>query len=724
MMNRVKIDLENCYGIKKLQYDFDFTEGPVYAIYAPNGVMKSSLMNTFRAISEGRNPEDRIFKARVAKATILDEAGIQLKPEGILTVRNYDEDFRAGEETAKILVNEALRKELQALLAGINKAREALFKAISKQANSKRDFEHEISALLTADNDLETALTRIQPELSKQEGAPLAYVLYDKVFDEKILQFLEKNADAKTALDDYVRRLNELLAASQFFRKGTFDYYNAAMIAEALTKHGFFDANHTITLNSGKGNKQVPISHQEQLEAVIEAEKNVIFNDPSLQKKFNKFSSLLWKNETLRDFQAYLLEHDDLVPRLQNIRKFKEDVLKSYIKANIELYKELLAQYESAAKRKKDITAEALKESTQWEQAVQIFKERFVVPFELEIQNKPAAVLGNAAPTLAFTYHDGNDKTSIAEADLMVALSTGERKAFYILNIIFVVEARRKEKRETLIVVDDLADSFDYQNKYAIIEYLNDQKESGLFKHIVMTHNFDFFRTINLRFVGNYTHCLMARKEDAGIVLEQGRGIRDVFLNDLRDNFYSDAKKRIACIPFMRNVIEMMNDATHPTYMKLTSLLHWKPDTMSITEADLDGFYNSLFNKQGNSPNGARPVVELIHKEAGECMNAAAGVNFENKIVLAVAARLAAEKYIVNKLNDPHIYDDMPFTQTHELLQKYKKYAGNNGDIAVLSKVALMTPENIHLNSFMYEPIIDMSDDALRNLYKSVCSLK
>ena len=61
----------------------------------------------------------------------------------------------------------------------------------------------------------------------------------------------------------------------------------------------------------------------------------------------------------------------------------------------------------------------------------------------------------------------------------MGALSTGERKAFYILNIIFVVEARMKEGAETLIVIDDLADSFDYQNKYAIIEYLNDQERAA-----------------------------------------------------------------------------------------------------------------------------------------------------------------------------------------------------------------------------------------------------
>jgi hypothetical protein len=35
-----------------------------------------------------------------------------------------------------------------------------------------------------------------------------------------------------------------------------------------------------------------------------------------------------------------------------------------------------------------------------------------------------------------------------------------------------------------------------------------------------------------------------------------------------------------------------------------------------------------------------------------------------------------------------------------------------------------MTPENIHVNAFMYEPILDLSDDHLKKLYTAVRSLK
>ena len=63
--------------------------------------------------------------------------------------------------------------------------------------------------------------------------------------------------------------------------------------------------------------------------------------------------------------------------------------------------------------------------------------------------------------------------------------------------------------------------------------------------------------------------------------------------------------------------------------------------------------------------------------------------------------------------------------QTQELLAKFKELFINETDaINTIQRVVLMTPENIHLNSFMYEPILDMSDEHLRKLYSSVLALK
>ena len=60
--------------------------------------------------------------------------------------------------------------------------------------------------------------------------------------------------------------------------------------------------------------------------------------------------------------------------------------------------------------------------------------------------------------------------------------------------------------------------------------------------------------------------------------------------------------------------------------------------------------------------------------------------------------------------------------QTRELLNGYKQF-GAETTIAILENVAIMTPENIHLNSFMYEPIMDMDILELTALYEQVKEL-
>lgn len=46
-MNKLNINLENCYGIKKLQKEFDFSDRSAFVIYASNGSMKTSFTKTF-----------------------------------------------------------------------------------------------------------------------------------------------------------------------------------------------------------------------------------------------------------------------------------------------------------------------------------------------------------------------------------------------------------------------------------------------------------------------------------------------------------------------------------------------------------------------------------------------------------------------------------------------------------------------------------------------------
>lgn len=80
-----------------------------------------------------------------------------------------------------------------------------------------------------------------------------------------------------------------------------------------------------------------------------------------------------------------------------------------------------------------------------------------------------------------------------------------------------------------------------------------------------------------------------------------------------------------------------------------------------------------------------------------------------------------------------HSYHRRSYLQTflHSLKKRnqsawlYKEYKKNINDNAmeILEQVAMLTPENIHLNSFMFEPILDMSLLHLYDLYQEVKNL-
>jgi hypothetical protein len=79
---------------------------------------------------------------------------------------------------------------------------------------------------------------------------------------------------------------------------------------------------------------------------------------------------------------------------------------------------------------------------------------------------------------------------------------------------------------------------------------------------------------------------------------------------------------------------------------------------------------------------------------------------------------------MAEKLNDPAFLASITANQTRALIKKYAaQFPNDTAAIQTMQRVALMTPENIHLNSFMYEPILDMSDEHLRKLYRDVTAL-
>ena len=124
-------------------------------------------------------------------------------------------------------------------------------------------------------------------------------------------------------------------------------------------------------------------------------------------------------------------------------------------------------------------------------------------------------------------------------------------------------------------------------------------------------------------------------------------------------------------------------------------------------------------------PNHEVKVKKLIYSLADsiQTMNDEV-MDLENKIVLSIAIRLKAEEFLIKEINDSDFLKNITNNQTIELIKKYKiNFPDFFETIKLVEQVNIMTPENIHINSFMYEPILDMSDQHLKQLYKKVSDL-
>jgi hypothetical protein len=590
---------------------------------------------------------------------------------------------------------------------------------LGKASGLRHRVKDEIAYAYGSADNIYSLLEQVHFHLTAETNPGFGKVSYGEIFNDKVLQFLSKE-DVRRQLADYVDRYNQLIDNSTYFRRGVFNHNHAATVSKSLMDNGFFAAKHTLSLTDREAKKKEITSPQE-LDSAIKEEKNRILSDPELASRFEAIDKQITRNVELRQFRSYLESHPELIPELSNLDALRRKLWLSYsFAAEVEL-REFVSTYQASKKDIAEVVRMAREEETKWQKVLSIFHRRFSVPFTLEVVNQHDVILKDEAPGFIFTYRDGDDRCEMGRGDLMNVLSTGEKRALYLLNVIFEIEARATQMETTILVLDDIADSFDYKNKYAIVEYLKAILEDGKFVMLILTHNFDFFRTVQSRLsIGRRQNCFMAIKSDNTVVLTQAE-----YLNPFsywRKNIHQNRKLMLASIPMARNLIEYAEGNDAPDFTFLTSLLHIKPGSDAITMSQLANVMNKILKTTATG--GTEKVIDVVLEEAELCTNDSHTVNLENKVVLSMAIRLLAEKLMISKINDTAKTDSISSNQTRELFNIYKEaFPGNSEIIVILERVMLMTPETIHLNSFMYEPILDMSDDHLKNLYNELKSL-
>jgi len=722
-MKHVKINFENCFGIKKFSKDFDFTQHRSILIYAPNDTMKTSFSKSMQLLSQGKANKinDRIHPEKTVICDVKDENGVGIAPKDIY-VANADEDVNSEERFSSFLADATLKARYDAIYAELVQSENAFMTSLKQQSksdNCKDEFVEVFSLNKDVPDSFLQCLYRLKEELDTEHE--VFDFKYNNIFDAggKVKDVVDKYKDA---LVDYFNRYSELLTDSSLFSSSvdgkSFGSYQANELIKATKDDTFFKASHHLTLCDGTEIKNVA-----QLKTLVNDELGKIAEDEELKKNLAKITKALDANELTRLCKVELERNPALVAHLIDYEKFQKDFWLGCLVAKKDEAKALVAVYEAKRQELQQILAEANAKLDAWNKIVRIYNERFHVPFMVSIENTKDIILKQDTAKLKFTYKDkdGTD-TDTQKKELMNILSRGERRAFHIMQIIFEVEARKREGNDTLVVFDDIADSFDYQNKFAIIEYIKDMNDAGIFKTIVLTHNFDFYRTLSSRLGLGNSVFMTNVSNDGTIELKRGQYRKDLFSYLIDGNH--DNKQLISIIPFARNLIEYM-EGQSMDYIKLTSCMHVKQgQTDVLTINDIINLIKGKFPQRCqtlNPVNQNKNIKDFIYNVA-ESIVAEPNldpIKIENKICLSIACRLKVEDYMISRMaHDANLVQQMnsiTSNQASKLFELYKGQESNHVDL--IEEVNMMTPEGIHLNSFMYEPLIDMSAEHLVSLY-------
>jgi len=732
VVDKLSLNLKNCYGIGKFDAELKFKHKG-HAIYAPNGVMKTSFAKTMMDLSKGLHPSDLVFPNRESICDVRLN-GEPIKPEDIFVVESYDEHY-SSEGVSTLLANDDLKRRYEKVHKDIGEAKKGLDRKLRSLAGfgikSRENLDPIIEGIF--DEQYYDALLNLEGELEDIKDASFGSADYKIIFNSKVRQLLTDNVVGAT-VKDFAQKYDELTESSPILSK-EFQYHNVSQVQQQLEANNFFSAGHSINLNDEDSQEKTEFISSQSLLEKIEAEKLRVLSDATLRAKFEAFNAKL-KNNELKAFRDYITQNQHLLPELGDLDAFKRKLWLQYIHMARDEYDLLVAKYKSGQEELASIVSKAGAEPNDWDRVIKDFNSRFLhLPFQLSVKNKSDVILKGNVPSVDFTFFDGEDKRVYATAqrsDLIRVLSTGEARALYILSIMFEIHTKRKARKKTLFVFDDVADSFDYKNKFAIIDYLEDvvKVEDISFLVIILTHNFDFLRTIASRSICPAHQCRMAFKNEGEVKLS------DFKQSDLQNPFnawkarLSEAVIQVAYIPFLRNVVEYAqgkkNDdgSDNADYLTLTRMLHYKDDTEHLKVEEYKEVFGRTFpNLSFPEVALAQGILEYIFSAADRCLDANDGINLEHKIVLSMAIRIWMERYIIKKIQNSDVDYDSSRKQTGHLVQDFKDQFNNQSEeIRLMKRVNLITPSNIHINAFMYEPILDMGFGELKVLYQDVKS--
>ena len=306
---------------------------------------------------------------------------------------------------------------------------------------------------------------------------------------------------------------------------------------------------------------------------------NITYNDyESLEKDVHNYVNDIITENELKDIQSVL---KTIGARSNQQKEIRQDVLSniniinalSFKRSDIIAY-ELNKNYHErliTLQRKLNLIKDDIDKleekiassQSKFKNVLRIYKDRFNPIFELKIINEFDTLLDIDLPIIEISH----SKQVVSEDILNQILSAGEKTTYNILKFIFKYDLIKENK--PVLIFDDVIETFDYANRYAFIEYLTDMIKVDQSNVIILTSNFDFFKTIKFRIPIMKTY-RATKTTHKNVIINGASGLiintKQIFeVNSIADLLYM--------LPFVRELKDLTNDNPN----NLVRYFHIKP---------------------------------------------------------------------------------------------------------------------------------------------------
>lgn len=693
--------VENAFGIKSLHLNLE-NDKKMYQelIYSKNGSFKTSFSNTLYNLSNGTL--ENVFDRLTDEKAILDISILENGKE----IKNFDNRFvvfsrEIYEQHSKLLSDYS--SELETLT--IDKKNSEYIKELLTEETIEIKLQIDnylkgtglnFEILLDMFSNLEDGyLDRIIQLLNtiiNHEAQDISEINIKKIY-QKAYDIVDQS-EFQSKISNYIQVLENKINA-QLFDKN-FNENNCLQFINNVDKAKYLSE----TKSRGLFLKDKVYYDIDEVKKIFEEEIKKISKDPEIIEQSKEITKLMGTAKESEFLKESIQKNPLLVKQLSAGRK---NILLSYLKSSSIDYNYWLEVVKKAKKELNNVLKIAQDKQTNFERAIEIYKNRFHPIFDIKIVNKAESMLGIKTPTITF-YHNRYCEIPVSETKLSQILSSGEKTTLNILK--FIVEYENCKKYHPFIILDDIVETFDYSNRYAFMEYINDLVNLDV-PTIVMTHNFEFYRTVSKR-IPKLRKSVASANSNGVVDIQTNNRINKNMENVLKcSNIYDF----FCAIPYLREIKTILLEDTKT----LDSCLHYKENTSKLQIKDI------LLQFPSNAIENLKIDENDIYMEKlfeiADNLSGFDDFDIVKKTILSLSCRLLIERKII--ANNFNLLTNINANQTAQLLDLYgeklfpdvKKY---------LEAVQLSTPEFIHANAFMYEPLIDINGKYLFDLYNQI----